>query len=62
MTTDEAAMHRILAEKKILDALHELSRMTGLDIARVEVFLVVKATKADDPKRHAEAVRIELCV
>lgn len=62
MTTDEARKHRIACEQAIELALHELTRATGLDIARVEVFLVVSADERGDPRRTARAVRVELCV
>jgi hypothetical protein len=68
MTTAEAAQHRELCEQMILRQLRALSELTGLDMCRVEVFLVVRADEcaADAscrlPRRRPEAVRIELAV
>ena len=62
MTTDEARKHRIDCEQAIEHALQELTRVTGLDIARVEVFLVVSADERGNPRRVARAVRVELAV
>lgn len=62
MTTDEARTHREFCEANILTQLRALTSVTGLDICRVEVFLVAKASDDGDPRREAEAVRIELTV
>jgi hypothetical protein len=63
LTKRELAGLRIATEARVLDALRDLQKLTGCDIARVEVFLVVKAEgDGADPIRVPEAVRIELCV
>lgn len=67
MTTDEARRLRENTEEIILNALRKLSHDTGLDIAAVNVFLIVDSREVDEgsgrlPRRRAEAVRIDLAV
>lgn len=62
MTTKEARMLREVAEAEILVALKKLSKSSGLDIASVNVMLIVNAADDGDPRREAESVRIDMCV
>lgn len=62
MTTEEARKHREFAEHVIYTALKTLSKDTGLDLVSVNVHLIVRADEQDNPRRFAEAVRIELAV
>jgi hypothetical protein len=62
LTTDEARRHREFCEAAILRQLHELQKITGLDIARVEVLVIVEAELHEEPKRVPFSVRIDLAV
>jgi hypothetical protein len=63
MTTDDARQHREFCEAAILRLLHELTVVTGLDIAAVNVSLIVAADTTDsEPRRIAHSVRIDLAV
>jgi hypothetical protein len=62
MNIIEARQLREKAEHAINGILNRLQFETGLDIAKVEVILIVDATGDGDPKRRAHAVRIDLAV
>lgn len=50
------------AEREILAILRRLQTETGLDLAKVEVMLIVDAAGDGDPVRRPHAVRIDLAV
>lgn len=62
MNTDEARKLREQAEHQIMTILRELTRVTGLDLAGVEVLLLVDCDLNKEPQRIAQSVRIDLAV
>ncbi len=62
LTCKEAAIHRQVAEAEIMAALKKLANLTGLDLVGVNVFIVAQADDQGEPRRKAEAVRIDLAV
>jgi len=62
MTLEEASKLRSVAEAEVLATLRKLSRDTGLDMIRIEAFVIVEVDGNDHPRRIPRAVRIELAV
>ena len=60
--TDTFRCARANAERRILEILNELTDGTHLDLADVKVQLCIDTDERDEPRRHAVAVRIDLCV
>lgn len=61
-TVEDCTGLRIATEQRVLDALLDLCKLTRIDMARVEVYLVVSAGEDGEPRRTPRAVRIEMAV